>query len=228
MGNLTGSPKKLQARTPRSELQRSLVPLIALALLLLSGQASAQVTAPQLSVDGAIESRSVGVMFPDGSVQGTAAGSVVYDNRIADCAPPLPYTEVCLKDGQVQSDIHTVGNESTAGGQCEPGDRGWIIERDERAAAPWEEALLTCLLADMRLPEVFELKLSCRRDVTLGLNDLRDDNEWSANRTIPISNETGGGAGVPTVGGQDCIGGGWGWLLHNDGFESTVPFRCVK
>ena len=107
---------------------------------------------------------TTGVQFGDGSVQTTAATATpgategasanqgLYDNRIPDFTPPNAYTEVCIKSGSLMADVHMI-SESPVGGNCEPGDLGWLVERDERLAATWARARLSCLLDGMRLPE---------------------------------------------------------------------------
>jgi hypothetical protein len=100
-----------------------------------------------LNVAGIVESDSGGFRFPDGSFQTTAATVVVgasasaglYDNRIVEMTPPQPFSEICFKNGQALGDIH-VSSESSAGGNCLPGDLGFILERNQRAAANWKTA----------------------------------------------------------------------------------------
>jgi hypothetical protein len=67
-----------------------------------------------------------------------------YSNQIPRREHSEAYTEVCFRDGTVESDQHTSG-ESTNGGNCAPGDIGWIIERDERPAKCWDVAKAECL-----------------------------------------------------------------------------------
>lgn len=229
-----------------------LAPLVVLAQLYESGDSSESVTPlseaggvvpPQvtfgggLEVGGTIDAKS-GIRFPDGTVQLTAAGSPpdltanagLYNNRIVEFSPPAAYTEVCFKEGEVQFDIHTFG-ESTTGGSCVPGDVGWVIERDERTAEPWEDARVTCLLVGMRLPEPFEFKFSCLRDGLMGLSDIAEEGEteWAANAALPLLNgDHVAGVGVASLGGVECKFGGWGWVALNIPFESAVPYRCVR
>jgi hypothetical protein len=140
-----------------------------------------------LSVAGAITS-DTGIRFPDGSVQVTANGGVsanaaLYSNTIADFSPPNAYTEVCIKSGQTMFDIHQSG-EPTAGGNCEPGDIGWVIERFERnsgTATSWAEARLDCLADRMRLPEVFGWQVTCENATDFAVSDMEDDGEWTSN-----------------------------------------------
>ena len=161
-------------------------------------------------------------------LESTSANMGIYDNRIANLAPPLAYTEVCAKGGVVVSDIHSV-SESTAGGACIPGDIGWIIEKNERPAESWVNARMACLLAGMRLPEPFEFQYSCVSAGGLGLADLADDSEWSSNEASVL--EAGGAAGVAVTAmgaGGSCSGLILGWVGRTAPLTQALPFRCVR
>ena len=124
----------------------------------------------QLAAGGEVRSE-VGFRFPDGSLQTTAsvgasvtANLGMYRNTIVDFAPPNAYTEICIKAGAVQFDIHAA-LESTQGGDCLPGDVGWIIERLERdlgAQVSWSSARLECLKDGMRLPRAVRMASDLR------------------------------------------------------------------
>ncbi len=191
-------------------------------------------TAVGLTATGVIESSS-GFRFPDGTTQstasisiiGTTANSGLYGNTIADITPPLPFTEICFTQGQVLSDIHVIPK-STAGGNCVPGDVGWIIEQDRRPAATWDSAKVDCLLDGMRLPEVFEWLYSCNNAVLFGLS-MEGEWEWSSNSSVP--RDDGGsttGAAVNTVGNPTCTNGGWRWVTRQDGLSDSHQYRCVR
>lgn len=187
-----------------------------------------------LSSTGQIEAGADGIAFADGSIQLTAGGgspsqsanSGIYDNRIPDFVPPLAFTEVCFKNGQILSDIHTV-SEGPAGGQCEAGDLGWIIERDERTAANWVVARAECLVEGMRLPEPFEWQLSCFNLMQWGLNSMTNGREWASNTTIVWNNGSAGGVVVSTLGEGTCNYGNVGFVGRNTGSIGLYPFRCV-
>ncbi|MCB1034121.1 MAG: hypothetical protein KDD47_09845 [Acidobacteria bacterium] len=192
------------------------------------------VTQP-LTVQGIIESTTGGIRFPDGTVQTTAAvplnagpgGSALYDNRIPDLTPDQAYSEVCFKDGRVQVDSHPVA-EATAGGSCEPGDLGWIIEKDERPAATWEAARVQCLLRGMRLPEPFEWRLSCVEAEAFGLHDMVGNWEWASNAPTPWVEANGvSGTSVSAFGSSGCGHGTQSWLGSSDNAAETRTFRCV-
>jgi hypothetical protein len=173
--------------------------------------------------------------FPDGTVQATAGGGVgisansgLYENRILDFVPSLPYSEICFKSGQVFGDIH-VNSESTQGGNCLPGDLGWVIERNERSADTWREARVECLLQGMRLPEIFEFQYSCSHAASYGLNAMTDDWEWSSNSTIPTRINTNNGVVTTTAGTPTCNHASPAWLGTSDsGFSDSLAYRCLR
>lgn len=196
-----------------------------------------------LTAGGKLTSTSGGVEFPDGSVQTTAAafsglggpvaGSLtanqgLYDNRIQNFVPPTAYTEVCFGGGTVLADIHTMG-ESPVGGNCGPGDLGWIIERGERTAAIWSDARLNCLMSGMRLPEPVEYQFSCNRDDDFGLNDMTDDSEWASNTALVVLRDVSpvSRLAVPVLGGGACNIGGFGNVAQNNGGSDLRSYRCV-
>ena len=190
-----------------------------------------------LNAGGEVQS-TAGFRFPDGSLQTTAAGEIpvgatanaaLYDNRIIEFTPPTAFTEICFKNGSVSSDIHSIP-ESTVGGSCIPGDIGWVIERDERAAATWEIARAECLMSGMRLPETFELYFTCRDAALFGINDLDETIlEWSSNTAMLAFFPNVSGIGVPTGGGVECRSGSWGWVGRGDNnAAASVPYRCLR
>lgn len=175
-------------------------------------------TGPQVSFSGDLGvggsiTTGAGIEFPDGTVQTTAAGpgtsgitanAGLYDNRIVDFSPPLPYIEVCFVGGGIEFDIHVNGGESTAGGDCAPGDRGWVIERDDRAPNYWEEARAECLLSEMRLIEPFEFLVSCRRAQSFGLIGMTGGWEWVGNQVHLLTPDGMHGLGAGIVGFAGC------------------------
>ena len=175
-----------------------------------------------------------GIRFPDGTLQvtagvGSAASNGLYSNRIPDVSPPHAYTEICFKGGAVESDIHDPG-EPTTGGDCLPGDAGWIIERFERdggASVTWVQARAACLLDGMRLPEPFEYRFTCDSAGLFAVTELTDDTEWFSNATIPITNGSTSGSGSAAGGDGGCGAGGWGWVTASNIATSTFGFRCA-
>ncbi|MDA8021282.1 MAG: hypothetical protein MPN21_27930 [Thermoanaerobaculia bacterium] len=180
-------------------------------------------------------SSDVGYRFPDASLQTTAAASAsvtgnlgLYGNTIAEMSPPNAYTEICIKGGTVLSDIHA-GSESTAGGNCLPGDAGWIIERFERnSGAPefWESARLECLKDGMRLPEVFEWKVACGDAALFALANMVDNVEWSANATISVGGA--GGVFATSLGNGSCNWGSPSTVSNDSGNASDNHYRCAR
>lgn len=164
------------------------------------------------------------------AVQTTASGlssnTGMYDNRIPDESFAAAYTEVCFKSGATQNDQHA-GGESTAGGNCLPGDVGYIIEQNERTAEHWEDAKATCLENSMRLPESFEFKYSCDSAGTFGLSSMTGNWEWSSNFALPMY-DTNYGVGAAILGNSGCGYAGWGWVGRADGSQPSYAFRCAK
>lgn len=213
----------------------------------LGNQTSSATAAPSqaFTADGIIHSTDGGFQFPDGTVQVTAATSAaaseeilatlrrlsvnrgLYDNRIPDLIHSRPTVEICFSAGVLDFDENDTGI-GTTGGDCEPGDVGWLIEREERAENNWTQAKATCLMLGMRLPEVFEYQLTCDNAVVIGIIDMQDDFEWVSN-TGEVDTE----ASVDltevssTVLGPDCNTGGGGAIARPDGFRQAFPFRCA-
>jgi hypothetical protein len=177
---------------------------------------------------------SGGFAFPDGSVQRTASGLIggsanagLYDNRIVLMTPPLPFSEICFRNGSILGDVH-VSSESTAGGNCNPGDVGWVVERNERTAANWEDARVACLLEGMRLPETFEWLVSCNNANAFGLNAMTSGWEWGSNGAIPIWVNMTAGPAVLIFGGSSCNSGTYGWAARSTGSAESFSFRCLR
>lgn len=200
------------------------------------------VTPPQVSFSGGLQvggtiDAQAGIQFPDGTVQLSAAGAAtdltanagLYNNRIVEFSPPLPYVEVCFKNGDFDFDLHVNGADSTAGGDCLPGDVGWVIEREERVAAFWEDARADCLIDGMRLPEAFEFLFSCRRDEPLALLDMTGNFEWVSNEVSTILADSNQGVGVSVAGASGCSQAKFEWIARNSNAASaTEAYRCVR
>ena len=154
----------------------------------------------------------------------------LYSNRIAKFTPPSGYSEVCFKDGVVLSDVHTMGEPPT-GGNCVPGDVGWMIERDQRGPSPWDVAKAECLTFGMRLPEPFEWKYSCRNAAAFGLNDMTDLVEWASNFAMHQSEVSSAenSVGASTLGEGSCSNGTWGQIGRSPSpGETLTGYRCVR
>lgn len=188
-----------------------------------------------LTATGVVESAAGGFRYPDGTFQITAAGasegfsanSGIYANRIANFVPSQPFSEICFKNGQVLGDIH-VGSESTQGGNCVPGDIGWVIERNQRPIELWVDARVVCLLEGMRLPEPFEFQFSCRNAATFGLNSMTGDWEWSSNSAAPIQVNGVHGVGVARAGLSSCNSAGANWIGTSSQVSDLDFFRCLR
>ena len=157
---------------------------------------------------------------------GLSANTGMYDNRIPDESFAAAYTEVCFKGGATQNDQHA-GGESTAGGNCLPGDVGYIIEQNERTADYWEQAKKTCLENGMRLPEPFEYKVSCVDAATFGLSSMTGNWEWSSNFALPMYT-TYNGVASAVMGNLGCDYAYWGWVGYSTGHQTSYAFRCAK
>ncbi len=180
-----------------------------------------------------------GVRFPTGSLQLSASGPALatesltanagfYSNTIPDLSPSQAYTEVCFKAGAMEFDIHDMG-EPTAGGDCLPGDTGWIIDRFERVAGvsdDWTSARAACLMNDMRLAEVFEWQFTCDHAAELAVSDMVDDLEWVTNQASVARSTSFAGAGALVSGSCDAFSRQW--IGRSDGTRSSHPFRCVR
>ena len=158
-----------------------------------------------------------------------------YDNRIADRTFPYAYTEICFKGGAVYHDEHS-GGESTVGGNCSPGDVGFVIEQNEEerinstgAKGPdyWEQAKAACLKDKMRLPEPFEFKYACVNAGTFGLNSMTGDWEWASNFALPVY-DSNYGVGAVIMGYSGCGCAYWGWVGSHDGGQHSLAFRCAS
>ena len=142
----------------------------------------------------------------------------------------MPYTEVCVRPTGLEFDIHAAA-EPTTGGNCEPGDLGWIIERFERedgAAATWARARLACLQSGMRLPEPFERQLSCEEHALFALTDMRDDQEWSSNETDLTAVPGLVSLVAPIMGAGSCYQMAQGSIGNTSSSFALVAYRCAK
>lgn len=164
----------------------------------------------------------VAVFFAVGASAATPAQRIaslttrggLYSNTIPSVTVTVDAAEVCWSGGVRDYDILAAGA-STVGGNCAPGDLGFVIELQERTPAVWFEAMETCTAEGMRLPEVFEFQVACDLATGLGAAGWTDDNEWVSN--VPDV-ET-----VPMGGSGSCIQVNRGGV----GTPIGVPFRCV-
>lgn len=138
----------------------------------------------------------------------------LYSNTIPSATVAVDAAEVCWSGGVRDYDILAPGA-STVGGNCAPGDVGFVIELQERGAALWFEAAEACTAEGMRLPEVFEFQVACDLATSLGAAGWTDDNEWSSN--VPDVEV------VPLAGQGSCIQVNRGGVATPGGY----PFRCV-
>ncbi len=160
-------------------------------------------------------------------ISGISPNAGMYNNRILLISPPYPFTEICFKGGSVYFDVHA-GSESTAGGNCLPGDIGYIIERYERPSVKsWEEAKADCLLSGMRLAEPFEWKFACKNAVAASLFNMTDNYEWASNFAEPDF-DGGWGVVVTVLGNGGCDVGNKDYVAYYSGYEGVIPYRCAR
>ncbi len=219
------------------------LPAVLALACVLSTSSSAQAAEPSVafSADGIVQSNSGGFMFPDGTLQETAAGAAttqdlldairhqsvnqgIYDNRISDFTHDRAFVEICFKAGTMKVDEDDADT-STTGGNCDPGDVGWVIERTERTTATWTDAKATCLEMGMRLPEPFEYQLTCDNAAMIGIIDMTDNYEWASNSSIAnYLNQNRSFAA--TLGGGSCNYGSTGAVAGIDGTRTSKAYRC--
>jgi hypothetical protein len=191
------------------------------------------------AVAGTVESQIGGFAFPDGSTQATAAASStevgslstnsgLYNNRIPLMTGSVAYIEVCFGNGSAATDFNAPGS-STSGGNCNPGDTGWVIEVFDRPARVWSEAKFDCALRGMRLPEVFEFQISCIAAASFGLADMTDDKEWVGNSgAIVNDSSTLAGYLALSAGEGNCLKSLPLWVTRADGTAAAVSYRCSR
>lgn len=151
-----------------------------------------------------------------------------YDNKIADISPRNDYVEICFKDGNTFTDAHN-GGENTAGGNCLPGDVGFIIEKKQRNKANWTMAKKSCLEDGMDIPTPFEWQLSCYHAKEWSLENMTGDGwEWAASEGSPqvVFNKAGIGGAI--FGYSGCHYASWEWIAYYSGGSYEAAFRCVR
>jgi len=162
------------------------------------------------------------------AVSGLTANGGMYDNRIPSGTFPLGFTEICFKSGSVYNDSHAGTNQATTGGNCLPGDVGYIIEQAQRTADYWEGAKITCTKNNMRLPEGLEYKYACKNEAGFSLSSMTGNWEWSSNEALPMYNGANYGVGAAVMGGSGCGYATWGWVGYGTGGEDSSAFRCAR
>jgi len=155
------------------------------------------------------------------------ANNGMYRNKITNMVLPTDSTEICFKNGATYYDVHSA-SQSTTGGNCLPGDIGYIIERNERTSTYWELAKQICLQNNMRLAEPFEWKLACKNAATWSLNNMTGNWEWASNFALPMYDGSRYGVGAAIFGNSGCRYANWGWVGTNTDREDSNAFRCVR
>jgi len=106
---------------------------------------------------------------------------------------------------------------------------GYCIEKDERPAAYWTDAIRTCLSLGKRLPEPWEWQVACDNATTLNIDKMINNWEWASNFALPML-YTGSNYGVDAAvfGNGGCNYAAWDWLGSNYGYRGSHAFRCVR
>jgi len=113
---------------------------------------------------------------------------------------------------------------------------GFCIEKNERAAINWIDAVRTCLQAGKRLPEPAEWQLSCYHAGTLGLLNMTNNFEWVSNfsqgyNLVDASSPQSDSPvkiAVTITGNGSCEKSSLGLLATGDETEDVVHYRCVR
>lgn len=105
---------------------------------------------------------------------------------------------------------------------------GYCIDIDERPAENWNKAVATCLEDGMRLPEPWEWQTACDRNslLSLGLNNMENNEEWASNFPIPMYSFNYRSLGVVIF--ESCNVSGWRPVSSDNALRPSYNFRCVR
>lgn len=104
---------------------------------------------------------------------------------------------------------------------------GFCIERNERVASFWNQALQTCLRLDKRLPEPWEWQTACDNAGALGIQNMTNNYELASNFPSLTQINRVSGVGVAVFGAESCGTGSWHWLGSTPTNRPMHAFRCV-
>lgn len=131
----------------------------------------------------------------------------LYTNTIVDASPALDYVEICWPGGSTTSDVH-LGGGPTAGGNCQPGDHGFLVtaEGHPNGQQTWLVGRAWCrgtgsLGLGMRLPEPDEAHIIACSGANLGLSGFFAP-LWASNHPTLAGDGSQVGTYVPYV--QTC------------------------
>ncbi len=168
--------------------------------------------------------------YVDAIIGQGGGGGPMYDNKIVDMVPPNAYSEICFKNGQTLYDKHD-GSSTTQGGNCVPGDRGYVIEKNRRSAS-FIEAKATCTSNDMRLPEPFEWQYACSHKNEANIGDILDSGyEWASNiPSMEVVQYNRYFTGAPVIGNGTCYLSYYGVITADNGggYPWQYAYRCVR
>ncbi len=105
---------------------------------------------------------------------------------------------------------------------------GFCIEKNERTAAVWTDAIRTCLSLGKRLPEPWEWQVACDAAGSLGIINMTNNWEWASNFAMPMYTGSYYGVGAPVFGYGGCNYASWRWVGYHSGSRDSPPFRCVR
>ncbi len=151
-----------------------------------------------------------------------------YRNVIPRRSFALDFTEVCLVHGGVAFDVHEA-DDHTEGGNCEPGDPGWVIAREAFAPLDWRSAAQACSDVGMRLPRVIEWQMSCRHAASAELSTIEGTWEWAQNAAREPRRATRGGQPRQVPGEAICQQARWNYVAtFGSDRIGERGFRCAQ
>jgi len=110
-----------------------------------------------------------------GAAQGTALGSAMMTAYMDSLGLFRPHTSASC-DAATEAFVPLYPGATV----------GFCIEKNERPAQSWTNAIRTCLSVGKRLPEPFEWQVACDNAATLGLSNMTTGFEWASNFAIPV------------------------------------------
>jgi len=104
---------------------------------------------------------------------------------------------------------------------------GFCMEKDERAAAYWTNAVKACLAVGRRLPEPGEWQSACYQAGILNLNNMTGNWEWTSNFPLFLHSSSASGVASAIFGTAGCNNAVVDFLGNGNDFGGSQAFRCV-